>query len=139
VREVLLGVLRILIFFVRIFHHFFIDVTQIFKHVDQHHSLLLHISLIGIADEVHVDFTTIHFIFSRVFVVIKGILLVEMVKVFITYLTCHRRLVRRNLRPHVAPVKAFEEGMGFYLFGSVATKTHFRVSNQFVQNISSVG
>ena len=102
VRQVLLSVLRVRVVICRILHHFLVDVAQVFEHVDELHSLLLDVRLVGVPNEVHVDaaiaagslpalgFLTL---------VIEGVLLVEVVKVFVADLARHGWLIRCNLTP----------------------------------------
>ena len=137
--QVLLIVLRVLFIAVRVVHHFLIDVAKVLQDIHQHHSLLLYICLVGVADEIHVDLATTAGLGPlALFFEVERVFLIEMVKVLIADLTGNRWLVGGDRLPHPTEVEILEEWMGFDLFGSIPTKAHLRVGNQLVQDISGV-
>ena len=56
----LLAVLRIVIFsqLLRILHHLFVNIAEVFEHVYKHHALLLNVSLVSVANEIHINFAS---------------------------------------------------------------------------------
>ena len=92
VRQVLRCVLGICIVIAWILHNILVDIPQVFQHIDQLRTLLLHICLVSISDKVHVDLaasTSFLPTLSFVSLMVKRVLLVKMIKIFIADLARH--------------------------------------------------
>lgn len=128
VGKVLLGVLTLggLLLWVDVIF----NISEVFQHVDQHGSLLFHVCLVRVPNEVHVNFAVglvlgaslfRSALLGCVFVVrwIEGFFLVEVVKVLVRNFTCDAGLVGRNLVTHPFPIKIAEKRVRFNFVCSI--------------------
>ena len=98
-----MSVLRVLVFLCGVVHHFIVEITELFEHIDEHHALLFHVGLVSVPNEVHVDSAGVSCGtlpgLLPLLLVIEGFFFVEVVEVLIADLTGDGRLIGSDLGP----------------------------------------
>ena len=105
------------------------NISEVFENVDKHGPLFLYICLVGVPDEVHVNFAVGFVLSSPALSTFFGVLFlsgrierflfVKMVKVFVRYFAGYAGLIWRNLIAHSLPIKVAEKRMCFNFVRSV--------------------
>lgn len=109
-------------------------IIKLLKHVYEHGLFSFNICLICISDKVHINLSIASFLLIFYWSM-EWIFLIKLIEVFITYFGLHSWNIWCSGSSYLFPIHAFEEWMGFDLFGAVLTESAISITNHPFQNI----